>query len=127
MLSLKSSARKFVNTWSWDVRCRNLDVANELNRRLGQGQTLLNVGCGENTLIRRVSATSVYGVDINFPTTRRSTSDFISGSIVELPFDDDSFSFVSSVDVLEHLPLEARIAAIRELVRIARNGIVIAF
>jgi hypothetical protein len=43
----------------------------------------------------------------------------------ELPFDDDSFDAVTSLDVLEHVPPADRSAHIRELARVARELVVL--
>jgi hypothetical protein len=42
-----------------------------------------------------------------------------------LPFDDDNFDVSVCIDTLEHLPQEGRIKFLKELMRVARRGIVV--
>lgn len=111
----------------WDTRRRNLDVARVLRPLLLNGQTLLDAGCGEYGLADFVGAANVIGMDINYPTHQGKNQAFVQASITSLPFANQSFEVVASVDVLEHLPLEARDKAIAELVRVAQSAVVLAF
>ncbi len=47
------------------------------------------------------------------------------GSAWDLPFEDDSFDLVLSLDVLEHLPGERRELFLSELDRVSRHGIIL--
>ncbi|MDQ3257150.1 MAG: class I SAM-dependent methyltransferase [Acidobacteriota bacterium] len=111
----------------WDTRCRNLDVTRALESISPPGQTLLDVGCGEYGLAAFIGAANVIRVDINRPLHWDKDQKFIRANITSLPFANLSFPVVTSVDVLEHLPPEARGRAIAELVRVARTAVVVAF
>lgn len=52
---------------------------------------------------------------------------FEVGSILDLPYADDSFDYVLAFDIFEHLSLAAMHQALGEAKRVARQGIVIAF
>jgi len=92
-----------------------------------KADTLLDAGCGEIGLSHFVRTEGVTGVDSTMPQSHPDDFGFVCGSILELPFDNRSFSIVASVDALEHLPTESRGQAISELVRVARKGVLIAF
>ncbi|RJP34958.1 MAG: class I SAM-dependent methyltransferase [Candidatus Omnitrophota bacterium] len=51
----------------------------------------------------------------------------LRGSATALPFADGAFDLAVSLDVLEHIPPEERFAAVEEMVRVSRIGIVISF
>lgn len=112
---------------AWDTRCRNVDVARILRPFVNAETTVLDAGCGEYGLSAFVAAKSVVGVDILPTDVKVDGFTFICGSIIDLPFLDRSFSVAASVDVLEHLPLDLRPEAIRQLVRVARETIIITF
>lgn len=52
--------------------------------------------------------------------------DFVQADAACLPFADDSFDAVVSLDVLEHMPVNLRAAAVAEMVRVATRLVVIA-
>lgn len=51
---------------------------------------------------------------------------FIRGDAIALPFDDQSVDIVTSTLFLHHLPEDVAVAALREMKRVARHGIVVA-
>lgn len=50
---------------------------------------------------------------------------YIKGNALDLPFEDASFDFVTSFDVLEHIPPKHREKFISECARVTRRGIII--
>jgi ubiquinone/menaquinone biosynthesis C-methylase UbiE len=44
-----------------------------------------------------------------------------------MPFKDGEFDFVFSLDMLEHIPKDKRLDAIREMVRVSKHDIIVAF
>lgn len=52
---------------------------------------------------------------------------YLRASAAKLPFPDGSFDLVCSFDVLEHLRPEERLPAIREMLRVTRDGLLLAF
>ncbi len=122
-----SSIRKFLYRFVWDTRCRNVDVARLLRPLIGPDTTVLDAGCGEYGVAAFIDAKHVVGVDILSTDTRIDGFEFIHGSIISLPFDEQEFDIAVSVDVLEHLPNSLREDAVKELVRTAKRAIVIAF
>jgi SAM-dependent methyltransferase len=60
-------------------------------------------------------------------TGRRGRARFVRSSAERLPFADDTFDFVVSSDMLEHLPEPLRAPSVRELIRVARRGVIVGF
>ena len=115
----------------WDTRSRNLLPVHLLRPILGRAidqcqNLLLDVGCGGFGLASFLPDVSVVGVDLETPSETVSNLKFRVGSVTSLPFPDRSFLVVSCIDVLEHLPEAERERAVRELVRVASETILIA-
>ena len=88
--------------------------------------TLLDVGCGRIGMAAFLNGAQVVGVDLEPPLESLENFVFQQGTITDLHFPDRSFSVVSCIDVLEHLPLEVRDRAIDELVRVASRAVLVA-
>ncbi len=81
-----------------------------------QDKRILDVGSGQGALQDLVS--DYTGLDISSPAARFYHKPFVVGSATELPFPDDSFDAVWTIDVLEHVPQpEKALAEIRRVVR----------
>ena len=52
---------------------------------------------------------------------------FVRSTAERLPFADDSFDYVLSSDMFEHLPLDVRAQSVVELTRVARRGVLVGF
>lgn len=70
---------------------------------------------------------TIVSIDTEASDELLSSEDFYLGSGSNLPFDDNSFDFVVSLDVLEHVPLNERNAFIKESFRVSSIGVVAAF
>ena len=117
--------RKAVFKYGWDTRCRNVDVRRVLTR-FGKA-TILDAGCGESGLSAFMPSADITGVDILPAEDVDPRLRYTHGSILDIPFADRAFDVAVSVDVLEHLPDDVRGTAVNELVRVAKNAVVIAF
>ena len=102
-------------------------VADQILKTCGGGW-LLDVGCGMGFLVRWLlnEGVDAYGVDVSATAIdglRAAHGErFQTGSILELPYEDDAFDTVVCTDVLEHLA-EADVAvALAELLRVTRRG-----
>jgi SAM-dependent methyltransferase len=85
---------------------------------LGSPRNALDVGGRPGELARFLPSTGVTTANVDPP-----ADVLFTGS--ELPFPEDSFEVVSSLDVLEHLERPQRQAHIAELVRVARERVVV--
>lgn len=93
-------------------------------------RSVLDAGCGEGrtTRVIRSQVASVVGVELEVDALRhapRGTEglEFLAGSVYELPFPDDAFDVAVCTEVLEHL--SEPVAALEELVRVAREAVVL--
>jgi len=110
--------------WWWAAGRRALVVS--LWRRYGSSVVrprLLEVGCGTGGLLQAISPwADACGVDLSGEAMsycrKRGLTMLCQGSLGALPFRDDTFDGVISVDVLEHLEDDA--AALREIRRVCR-------
>jgi SAM-dependent methyltransferase len=86
---------------------------------------ILDAGCGSGrNMVELARLGTVTGIELS-PTSvaiarERGCGEVIEGSVLELPFDGDSFDLAVSLDVIEHL--EDDLAALRELRRAVAPG-----
>jgi len=93
--------------------------------------SVLDAGCGEGETIarlrgalgERIAAVDILEQCVAFISERLPYVDARQASVYELPFDDDAFDLVISLEVLEHLDSPA--VALRELGRVARCDLVL--
>lgn len=92
---------------------------------------LLDVGCNVGAWLgecaQRYPSARLAGVEINEPAlavARKNvpTAELHHAGAEKLPFPEESFDCVTCVEVLEHLPVELRAAAFREMHRVLRPG-----
>jgi ubiquinone/menaquinone biosynthesis C-methylase UbiE len=84
-------------------------------------QSVIEVGPGAGVfaaMFRRLSGARVVTMDID-PTLRPD----VIGSVFEMPFADGAFDAAACFQMLEHLPFERFRPALREMRRVARNGL----
>lgn len=89
--------------------------------------TVLDVGSGSGTLseyLLREFTVSLFEVEIS---RRYKLSNFATANGSQLPFRDNSFDFVVSTDVLEHVKSGERKAFTKELLRCSKIGFVITY
>src|SRR5262249_541310 len=86
--------------------------------------TVFEVGSGSNSVAPYVRR-RVVGLE---PQSSGPLNEWlipVNGSVLEIPFSDNSFDIVLCVDVFEHLSKSDRSRALNELVRVARNKVLI--
>jgi len=88
---------------------------------------VLEVGSGNGGLAQYVADLDIVNCDISFDGVKLAHVRYVGGSADRLPLKDRSCAWVISVDMLEHVAEEKRDDVIRELSRVARNGIILAF
>lgn len=101
-----------------------------------RARTMLDVGCGEGTLVHRWATTlrggpsRLVGVDLEEPSLqagwrehRAPGLEYRVGRAESLPFTDGEFDLVSAIEVLEHLPDPS--LALREMTRCARRHLLV--
>jgi len=89
-------------------------------------KTLLDLGCGRGrwlSFFEKNFSSIVTGIDLSQRAVEISGSrgfNVCQGSITQLPFEDNSFDFVTSVTVLLHLPYELKEQAVAEISRVLK-------
>lgn len=126
-------AERHVQQYELDVRmqARRSSVAHAL-ASLPDDSRVLDVGCGVGDVVRMLSDRGLRstGVDVSVHSltiARRASSkgEYLSASVDRLPFQDETFDGLVSIEVLEHLPDDA--AAFIEMARVLKpNGILVA-
>ena len=87
-------------------------------------QCLLDAGCAKGYLVKhlRKRGVSAYGTDISPYAVAESPEDIrpylTAASLHRLPFTDNHFDTVVSMEVMEHIPKELLLMSIRELKRV---------
>ncbi|MFT5238284.1 MAG: ubiquinone/menaquinone biosynthesis C-methylase UbiE [Ulvibacter sp.] len=91
------------------------------------GKTLLDGGCGtgwftKRALERKAKVTSIDIAPKLVALTKKKNPDTIAveGSLLELPFEDNTFDYVISSEVIEHTP--DPYSATKELIRVLKPG-----
>ena len=89
---------------------------------------LLDVGFGRGLLEESINKTSfkLYGIDISKTAidkmiNKEIKGEFIIGSILKIPFDNNFFDFVVALEVLEHISPSDTFQALRELKRVLKE------
>jgi hypothetical protein len=88
--------------------------------------SILDVGCGSHGLACAFPDTPFVGTDVLFP--RRVSPSMVGVRTIPgpLPFADNAFDTVLSLDTLEHVPRPERQGFVREMTRVAARKVVLA-
>lgn len=111
----------------WWFTARQAILVAEIERRLPTHRPLhiLDAGCGTGNLLERLRHLGrVEGLDISPDAIhwcqQRGLSHITQGSLVELPYKNDTFDVVIAADVLEHVNHDAQ--GMAELFRVLKPG-----
>lgn len=108
---------------SLDTDLRYKPIVSFLREKLKDEPKILEVGSGSAGITRYLNY-PLTGVDKAFSKPSRLVKQ-VKVSGVKLPFENDSFDFVISVDMLEHIGKNQREKAIGEMIRVAHRGIIL--
>jgi len=120
----KISCFWFFYRWHPEVALRYLPIVYEI-KKMSHQVKILEVGSGGLGIVPYLKK-PIDGVDINFQPPFHPLLKKIKGSILNLPFKNNSYDVVISVDMLEHLSKKDRNKAINEMFRVAKQKIIIA-
>jgi SAM-dependent methyltransferase len=118
--------------WWWSVGRRAL--VDKVWKRYGSGDgeepRILDIGCGAGSTIKELEKVGRgYGLDVSGTALKycreRGIESVCLAGASDLPYVDNLFSLVISIDVLEHV--ENDVGAIREMSRVAKPGGLILF
>lgn len=110
----------------WWYRGRRRIVQDELDRiELGEGARIVDLGCGSGRLLDTLAQLgSVSALDMNPDSVEiaksRGHEDVQVGKVEALPWEDETFDLLTSLDVLEHTADDR--VALREYRRVVRDG-----
>jgi ubiquinone/menaquinone biosynthesis C-methylase UbiE len=103
-------------------------LARQILATCGPGR-ILDIGCGMGALVRELlkQGADAYGVDVSSVAAaqcnRFTPGRFHAGSVLALPFPDESFDTLISTDCLEHLAPEDVPLALLEMHRVCRRNL----
>lgn len=103
-------------------------LARQILTTCGPGR-ILDIGCGMGALVRELlkQGSDAYGVDVSSVAATHcnhfTPGRFYAGSILALPFPDESFDTLISTDCLEHLAPEDVARALQEMRRVCRRNL----
>ena len=88
--------------------------------------SVLDVGCAYGFLVKRLNDADIpsKGIEISpFCIAMRATDDVQLGDVLELPFSDNEFDLVTSIELLEHIPEKHADKALEEMARVSKRGV----
>jgi SAM-dependent methyltransferase len=117
---------KILYLWSQrEFAIRYLPAISEIKNK-PNSYSILEVGSGAVGLARYTKR-KVVGVDINTKGPNFENMEKINAKAWNLPFENNEFDCVISIDMLEHIPRQYRQKVISEFIRVARNEIIFTF
>jgi len=121
---------KFIKIVKFIYRKNFFDFTYHLKKELSSCNSVLDLGCGHNSLIRYCDIPFKIGVELFEPYVEESKkkgihNQYIKGDITEVDFEPKSFDAVVAIDVLEHLLKEEGHDLIKKMEKWARKKIVI--
>jgi GT2 family glycosyltransferase len=93
------------------------------NRKNGETFKILDVGGRGNILSQFLPDDSVFYID---PFVESDDENFIKGDGCAMPLEDESFDWVTSGDVFEHIPKEKKEDFLKENIRVSKKGVLLA-
>lgn len=94
--------------------------------RTEKKHTILEVGAGAHgNLAKYLPQDEILFLDIDLPSEVLKDRRFVIGDATDLVYEDEAFDFVIALDVIEHIPIEKRLAFIENISRVAKKGVIL--
>jgi ubiquinone/menaquinone biosynthesis C-methylase UbiE len=123
----KKILEKYPN-WDISVALRYLPIVENIEKTIGKKDLVLDVGSGDSGLPTYLKkGFSITTTDINIKDKNYPNFKSVKASAEKLPFKNNSFDAVLSVDMLEHLPENIRRKGIFEIIRVTKKQAYISF
>lgn len=111
----------------WYVGLRDLVTATVAGLTRGRTSlTILDAGCGTGKLLESLGTYRAYGVELAsqaFPyLRRRSLDNAVRATVLRIPFPDETFDMVVSMDVIYGIESPGDAEALREMGRVLKTG-----
>lgn len=92
-----------------------------------RGNVILDAGCGTGSLIKKLKRFGeIYGIDVSSEALKFAKKNglkkIIKASVEKIPFKDNKFDVVISIDVLYHKAVKSDLRALKEFKRILKPG-----
>lgn len=120
----KLSGFWFFYRWYPEIALRYLPIVSEINNN-GTNKSILEVGSG-GLGITPYLGRKITGLDNKFYPPYHHLLKKVNADVLDIPFKNESFDIVLSVDMLEHLKSSDRYRAISEMFRVAKQKIILA-
>lgn len=112
----------------WWFKARRVLLSQEIKKLMGENKnSVLDIGTSTGTNLRMLKSlgfNNITGVDSNSDAIRyckeKEFYNMIEGTILNLPFEKDSFQLVLATDILEHVKDDSK--AVKEIVRVLKPG-----
>ncbi len=133
-LALSLSMKKLLHTiekllgiyrWHPTIALRYLPIVDEIKSLSLENSDILEVGSGGLGITPYIRK-KVIGIDVEFSPPIHENLIPVKASAIRIPFKDDAFDVVISIDMLEHIEENYRRQAIFELLRVTRKLLCIA-
>jgi 2-polyprenyl-3-methyl-5-hydroxy-6-metoxy-1,4-benzoquinol methylase len=87
-------------------------------REIGKNARILDAGCGEGVLVEdfQIHGYQIEGIDLNY-----ESQYVLRGSVLDMPYEKDTFDMILLLDVFEHLAYADQPAALAEIRRVLRG------
>ena len=91
------------------------------------GNRILDAGCGTGSLMKKLKIFgNIYGIDISNEALKFARSNGLKqvrkGSVTNIPFKENQFNAVVSIDVLYHKAVKSDLKALKEFIRVLKPG-----
>ena len=117
---IRSFFERFFYRQHPETALRYIPVVKVLKKLKLDRSKILEVGSGSLGITPYLKR-EIDGLDVNFSGPQSQLVNKIKGTADKIPFRKNSYDVVISVDVLEHLPKEAREKAVTEHLRVAKK------
>ena len=108
-----------------DVKLRYMPIVEFLKKNKQEGERILEVGGGDIGISRFLDY-RITVCDTGFDKVGSKVNPVV-GDARNLPFDDNSFEYVVSSDMLEHISPEDREKVVSEMIRVAKKFVLFGF
>lgn len=115
------------NLWDTKITSYQKNVFFDIVTNIPEGvKTILDTGCGNGLITEKIpSQYQVTGLDWSYQAIKKLKCKKVVASLSALPFEDNSYDLVMANDVIEHIYEEEYETVLKELIRVAKDYVII--